>query len=146
MALALGACAINMGTRFEATEEAPIHPNVKARIVANDEHGTQIVFREFGNTARVARNTVSQDTARLGTRPGATFPDLADLASGKRGRQRVLREGDVEGGMWRAGQAQALIDSVDSCETVVPTLVTDAENIIRDRLRRQLVPSGPELV
>lgn len=69
-ALALGACAINMGTRFEATDEAPIHPNVKARIVANDERGTQIVFREFGNTARVARNVVSQDIARIGARPG----------------------------------------------------------------------------
>ncbi|MDV9173096.1 nitronate monooxygenase family protein [Streptomyces sp. W16] len=141
-ALSLGACAINMGTRFEATEEAPIHPNVKARIVANDERGTQIVFREFGNTARVARNSVSQDIARLGARPGAAFSDVADLASGKRGRQRVLREGDVEGGMWWAGQAQGLIDSVESCETVVRTIVADAETIIRDRLRRQLAPSS----
>ncbi|MDV7216862.1 NAD(P)H-dependent flavin oxidoreductase [Streptomyces prunicolor] len=141
-ALALGACAINMGTRFEATEEAPIHPNVKARIVANDERGTQIVFREFGNTARVARNSVSQDIARIGARPGAAFSDVAELASGKRGRQRVLGEGDVEGGMWWAGQAQGLIESVESCETVVRTIVADAENIVRDRLRRQLVPSA----
>ncbi|MFJ9249114.1 NAD(P)H-dependent flavin oxidoreductase [Streptomyces sp. NPDC101776] len=140
-ALALGACAINMGTRFEATEEAPIHPNVKARIVANDERGTQIVFREFGNTARVARNSVSQDIARLGARPGADFSDVAELASGKRARQRVLRDGDIEGGMWWAGQAQGLIDSVESCETVVRTIVADAESIIGDRLRRQLVPS-----
>jgi nitronate monooxygenase len=141
-ALALGACAINMGTRFEATEEAPIHPNVKAQIVANDERGTQIVFREFGNTARVARNSVSRDIARLGARPGAAFSDVAALASGKRGRQRVLREGDVEGGMWWAGQAQGLIDSVESCETVVRTIVADAESIIRGRLRRQLAPSA----
>ncbi|MFI6467894.1 NAD(P)H-dependent flavin oxidoreductase [Streptomyces sp. NPDC050528] len=145
-ALALGACAINMGTRFEATEEAPVHPNVKARIVANDERGTQIVFREFGNTARVARNVVSQDIARIGARPGATFFDVAELASGKRGRQRVLGEGDVEGGMWWAGQAQGLIDSVESCETVVRTIVADAENIVRDRLRRQLAPTGAKLV
>jgi nitronate monooxygenase len=141
-ALALGACAINMGTRFEATAEAPIHPNVKAQIVANDERGTQIVFREFGNTARVARNSVSRDIARLGARPGAAFSDVAALASGKRGRQRVLREGDVEGGMWWAGQAQGLIDSVESCETVVRTIVADAESIIRGRLRRQLAPSA----
>ncbi|MGW7545701.1 NAD(P)H-dependent flavin oxidoreductase [Streptomyces sp. NPDC054770] len=141
-ALALGACAINMGTRFEATEEAPVHPNVKARIVANDERGTQIVFREFGNTARVARNSVSQDIARLGARPGAAFSDVAALASGKRGRQRVLREGDVEGGLWWAGQVQGLIDSVESCETVVRTIVADAETIIRGRLGRQLVLSA----
>lgn len=55
-------------------------------------------------------------------------------------------EGDVEGGMWWAGQAQGLIDRVESCETVVRTIVADAENIVRDRLQRQLAPSGRELV
>ncbi|MFD9733189.1 NAD(P)H-dependent flavin oxidoreductase [Umezawaea sp. NPDC059074] len=140
-ALALGASAINMGTRFEATHEAPVHPNVKARIVANTERDTQLVFREFGNTARVARNSVSQAIAHIGARPGATFADVADLASGHRARQAVLHDGDVEGGMWWAGQAQGLIDSVESCETVIHTIVTDAEHIIRDRLSRQL--SGP---
>ncbi|WP_194915838.1 NAD(P)H-dependent flavin oxidoreductase [Catenulispora rubra] len=137
-ALALGACAINMGTRFEATEEAPIHPNVKAQIVANDERGTQIVFREFGNTARVARNTVSEDIARIGALPQATFADVADLASGRRARQQVLHDGDVEGGMWWAGQAQGLIDSVESCDTVVRSIVEDAERIILGRLVRQV--------
>ena len=111
---------------------------MKARIVANDEHGTQIVFREFGNTARVARNTVSQDIARIGALPEATFADVADLASGKRARQQVLRDGDVEGGMWWAGQAQGLIDSVESCDTVVRTIVEDAERIILGRLVRQV--------
>ncbi|MCX5096633.1 nitronate monooxygenase [Streptomyces sp. NBC_00365] len=144
-ALAGAATAATSGessTMIEATEEAPIHPNVKAQIVANDERGTQIVFREFGNTARVARNSVSQDIAHLGARPGAAFSDVAALASGKRGRQRVLREGDVEGGMWWAGQVQGLIDSVESCETVVRTIVADAEGIISGRLRRQLAPSA----
>lgn len=56
------------------------------------------------------------------------------------------RSRDVEGGMWWAGQAQGLIGSVESCETVVRTIVADAGNIVRDRLRRQLAPSGPELV
>jgi nitronate monooxygenase len=139
-ALALGACAINMGTRFEATLEAPIHPAVKARIVANDERDTRIVFREFGNTARVARNAVSEEIARLGAQPGATFADVAELASGRRGRQRVLQEGAVEDGMWWAGQAQGLIDSVESCATVVGTIVRDAEAVIRTRLQGQLAP------
>jgi nitronate monooxygenase len=95
----------------------------------------------------VARNAVSQDIARIGARAGAAFSDVAELASGKRGRQRVLGgEGDVDGGMWWAGQAQGLFDSVESCETVVRTIVADAENIVRDPLRRQLAPSGPELV
>ncbi len=76
----------------------------------------------------------------------AAFSDVAELVSGKRGRQRVPSEDDVEGGMWWAGQAQGLIDSVESCETVVRTIVADAENIVRDRLQRQLAPSGRELV
>lgn len=137
-ALALGACAINMGTRFEATHEAPIHRRVKEQIVANDERSTQLVFREFGNTARVARNAVSEEIAAISARPGARFEDIAHLASGARGRERVLRDGDVEDGMWWASQAQGLIDSVESCADVVRTIVEDAERIIRDRLARQL--------
>ncbi|MFB7861558.1 NAD(P)H-dependent flavin oxidoreductase [Streptomyces sp. NPDC056069] len=60
-ALALGACAVNMGTRFVASAEAPVHQNVKDQIVANDERATQLVFREFGNTGRVARNAISEE-------------------------------------------------------------------------------------
>ncbi|TYL45695.1 nitronate monooxygenase [Nocardioides sp. BGMRC 2183] len=138
-ALALGACAINMGTRFEATHEAPIHENVKAQIVANDERSTQIVFREFRNTARVAKNAVSEEIARLGAAPGATFADVAHLASGARGRERVLRDGEVEDGMWWAGQAQGLIDSVESCADVVSAIMSEAEQIIGERLQGQLV-------
>ena len=137
-ALALGACAINMGTRFEATHEAPIHPNVKAQIVANDERSTQLVFRQFRNTARVARNSVSEEIARLGAEPGATFDAVAHLASGARGRQSVLAEGDVEGGMWWAGQAQGLIDSVESCDTVVRQIIEDATRIVSSTLPGQL--------
>lgn len=68
-ALALGACAINMGTRFVASDEAPVHPNVKAQIVANNERQTILVFREFRNTARVARNSISETIAALSARP-----------------------------------------------------------------------------
>src|SRR5207245_3149412 len=85
-ALALAASAVNMRTRFMATTESEIHDNVKAQIVANSERDTVIVFREFRNTARVARNSVSEDVAEISSRPGATFADVADLASGVRGR------------------------------------------------------------
>ncbi|MGA9870651.1 MAG: nitronate monooxygenase family protein [Rhodococcus sp. (in: high G+C Gram-positive bacteria)] len=136
-ALALGASAINMGTRFEATFEAPIHDNVKNQIVTNDERATQIVFREFGNTARVARNSLSEDIARLGSLPGASFSDVAHLASGERGRDRVLTHGDVEDGMWWAGQAQGLIDEVLSCADVVRTIIEEAESIIDHTLPSQ---------
>ena len=137
-ALALGASAINMGTRFVATTEAPVHDNVKQQIVANDERATQIVFREFHNTARVARNSISEEIAEISTRDGASFGDIAHLASGARGREEVLKNGDMEGGMWWAGQSQGLIHEVASCADVVRTIIGDAQQIITKRLSSQL--------
>jgi NADH:quinone reductase (non-electrogenic) len=129
-ALALGASGANMGTRFMATTEAEIHDNVKAQIVANTERDTVIVFREFRNTARVARNSVSHQVAEIGSRPDATFADVAELASGVRGRTKVLGEGDLEAGMWWASQAQGLIDSVESVADVVSSIVSEAEKLL----------------
>jgi NADH:quinone reductase (non-electrogenic) len=137
-ALALGADAINMGTRFVATTEAPVHQAVKDQIVANTERDTVIVFRKFRNSARVARNSVSEEILKISSPEGATFADIAHLASGVRGRERVLSQGDVEGGMWWAGQAQGLIREVASCREVVDTIVDGAEQIIRERLAGQL--------
>ncbi len=133
-ALALGACAVNMGTRFVATDEAPVHPNVKRQVVANSERDTLLIFRSFRNTARVARNSVSERIAEIGSRPGATFADVAELASGVRGRQNVLADGDVEGGVWWASQTQGLIDEVASCQEVIDTIVAEAETIMGSRL------------
>ncbi|MEX5637856.1 NAD(P)H-dependent flavin oxidoreductase [Parafrankia sp. FMc2] len=133
-ALALGACAVNMGTRFIATDEAPVHVNVKRQVVANTERDTQLIFRTFHNTARVARNSVSEQIAEISAREGATFADVADLASGARGRERVLADGDIEGGLWWAGQTQGLIDEIASCREVIDTIVAEAESIIGDRL------------
>lgn len=132
-ALALGAVGVNMGTRFMATDEAPIHPHVKQQIVKNTERDTVLVFREFSNTGRVARNSVSEEIAELSQRQGATFEDVAHLASGVRGREQVLSGGDMEGGMWWASQAQGLIHEVASCQDIVNQIVADAAAIARDR-------------
>ncbi len=126
--LALGAVAANMGTRFMATDEAPIHDNVKQQIVANDERDTVLVFRNFHNTARVVRNSISERIVEISNREGAEFSDIAELASGQRGRQAVLAEGDMEGGMWWAGQTQGLIDSVGSVQDVIDQIIADAED------------------
>ena len=133
-ALALGADAVNMGTRFMATTEAPIHENVKRQIVANDERSTKIVFRKFHNSARVARNSVSDQIAEIESRPDSTFDNVAELAAGVRGRTEVLGNGDLDGGMWWASQAQGLINEVASCAEVVAKIVADAEEIIGKRL------------
>ncbi len=121
-----------------ATTEAPIHANVKQQIVDNSERDTVLAFREFRNTARVARNSISEEIAEISRRPGATFDDVAHLASGVRGRERVYGNGDVEGGLWWAGQAQGLIDNVAGCQEVVDTIIAEARRIITDILPDQL--------
>jgi nitronate monooxygenase len=138
-ALALGADAANMGTRFIATDEAPVHRNVKEQIVANSELDTLIVFREFHNSARVARNAVSEEIAEISRRPGATFADVAALASGARGRDRVLGEGVMDDGVWWASQAQGLVDDIDTVQNVVDKIIADAESVIRERLASLVV-------
>lgn len=133
-ALALGAAGVNMGTRFVATAEAPVHENVKQQIVTNDETATQLVFRKFRNTARVARNAVSEEIGRIEERPGSTFEDIAHLAAGERGRREVLGGGDVDGGLWTAGQTQGLIHDVPTCAELIQGMMEDAADIVTERL------------
>lgn len=137
-ALALGASAVNMGTRFVATTEAPVHENVKNQIVQNSERDTVLVFREFNNTARVARNAISEEIVAISKKPGATFDDIAHLASGQRGREEVLAKGNIDNGMWWAGQAQGLIHDVMDAGEVVRSVVSDAEEMIRNELMKNL--------
>lgn len=129
-ALALGAHAVSMGTRFVATTEAEVHRNVKDQIVNNTERDTTLVFRKFRNTARVARNAISEQIRSIEDRPDTTFADISDLASGARGRQLVLAEGRTDEGMWWTGQSQALITEVLSCGQVVESIVAEAEELL----------------
>jgi nitronate monooxygenase len=135
-ALALGAEAINMGTRFLATEEAPIHPNLKERLVQGDERQTALLFRTLKNTARVYKNSVAEQVVAIEARPGPTdFADLAPLVAGDKGR-KVIDEGDMEYGVWSAGQVMGLIHDVPTVKVLVERIVRDAEAIIRQRLAR----------
>jgi NADH:quinone reductase (non-electrogenic) len=133
-ALALGADAINMGTRFCATKEARIHPNVKAAIVENTELDTVLVGRTLRNTARVARNAVSEKVAEIQRDPTKTFDDVKDLMSGARARQAVDKDGDVDGGIWSSGQSQALIHDIPSCAELVRNIMAQAEEVRARRL------------
>ena len=128
-ALALGAAGVNMGTRFCATLEAKIHPNDKQRIVDNTEMDTVLVGRSLRNTARVARNAVSEEVARIQQDPAKTFADVRELMAGVRGRENVLRDGDMDGGIWTSGQSQALIHEVASCADVVKSIMAQAESV-----------------
>lgn len=137
-ALALGASAINMGTRFVATVEAQVHENVKQQIVRNTERDTNLVFRKFRNTARVAKNAVSDEIREIESRSGSTFDDIAHLASGARGRESVLGKGLMDDGLWWTGQAQGLITKVLTCQQVVDDIVGEARELIGSTLPRTL--------
>jgi nitronate monooxygenase len=135
-ALALGAHGINMGTRFCATVEAPIHPNFKQAMVDADERATDIIFRTYRNSARVARNAVSQEVVRLEAQ-GKPFEEVATLVKGVRGREG-LESGDTNHGIWSAGQVQGLIEDVPTVKVLIDRIVDEAEAIIRQKLGAML--------
>src|SRR4029077_2772966 len=133
-ALALGADGINMGTRFLATVEAPVHQHIKQALVDGDERRTALLFRTLKNTARVFKNSVAEKVVEIEARPGPTdFADLAPLVAGERGK-KVIAEGDMEYGIWSAGQVMGLIRDVPTVRELVERIVREAEGIIRGRL------------
>ena len=134
-ALAVGADAVNMGTRFCASQEARIHPNVKAKIFENTERDTVLVGRNLRNTARVARNAVSEKVAEIQRDPTTTFDDVRELMSGARARVAVDQQGDVDGGIWSSGQSQALIHDIPTCKELVANIMAQAE-AVRGRIDR----------
>ncbi len=132
-ALALGADGINMGTRFCATREAPIHDNCKQAMVANDERSTNLIFRRLHNTARVAKTALSDRVVEILARPDAKFEDVAELVRGIKGRE-LLETGDMDAGLFWAGQVQGIITDVPTAEELIDRIMDEAHAIIRDRL------------
>ena len=133
-ALALGGEAIVMGTRFMATQEAGIHQNVKQKMTEADELSTNLMFRTMHNTARVFKNSVSDQVVEIESTGNATFEDVKDLVAGQRGRV-VFEEGDLEHGIWSAGISVARVKDVPTCKEMVSRLVSEAEEIIDGRLQ-----------
>ncbi|WP_016883248.1 MULTISPECIES: NAD(P)H-dependent flavin oxidoreductase [unclassified Rhodococcus (in: high G+C Gram-positive bacteria)] len=131
-ALALGADGVNMGTRFMCTVESPVARAVKERIVANTERDTELIFRSLRNTARVATNAVSIEVVGIESR-GCEFADIQHLVAGARGRT-VFEKGDLDAGIWTAGQSQGLIDDIPTVRELVTRMVTEAQSIITGRL------------
>ncbi|MBM3694670.1 MAG: nitronate monooxygenase [Actinobacteria bacterium] len=134
-ALALGAEAINMGTRFVATVEAPVHDKVKQALVDRDERSTRLALRSLRNTIRVLHNEVVDRILEIEARPGPTdFAELAPLVSGTAAREEVWEKGNVDGGIFTAGQVVGLIHDVPTVGELVHRIVAEAEVIARDRL------------
>jgi len=134
--LALGAEGVNMGSRFVATKEAPVHENMKQAMVEADERQTTLMFRTLRNTARVFKNSISDEVVEIESRPGDTdFKDLQPLVAGVRGRERCIEAGDIDDGIWTVGQVMGLINDIPSCEELIQTMVNDCREIIAERLR-----------
>ena len=133
-ALALGAEGINMGTRFLATKEAPVHDNMKRKIVESDERQTTLILRTLRHTGRIYRNSVAEKVLEVEACPGETdFADLLPLVSGERSR-KVINDGNLEEGIWWAGMVMGLIHDIPTVKELVERIVSEAEQIIKTRL------------
>lgn len=134
-ALALGADGMNMGTRFMATKEAPIHENVKKAIVAASELDTRLVMRPLRNTERVLNNSATERVLATERERGSDlkFEDILDDVAGV--YPKVMIDGDMEVGVWSCGMVAGLIHSVPSCQELIDTIMSEADSLINQRLR-----------
>ncbi|TZG25932.1 NAD(P)H-dependent flavin oxidoreductase [Sphingomonas montanisoli] len=132
-ALALGAEGINMGTRFCATKEAPIHENIKQFIVDSDERGTNLILRKFHNTGRVGKTPVSDKVVEISAQEGSVFEDIRPYVAGAKGRE-ALETGNIEAGLVWTGMVQGLINDIPTCDELISGIMRDAEAIIAKRL------------
>ncbi|MAJ83755.1 nitronate monooxygenase family protein [SAR86 cluster bacterium] len=135
-ALSMGADGINMGTRFIATKEAPVHQNVKDALVAASELDTELIMRPLRNTERVLSNaavsSILEKEKELGDNIQIT--DILDEVAGV--YPKIMQEGTMEAGAWSCGMVAGLIHDVPTCSELVERIVSDAEEIIKTRLSK----------
>ena len=133
-ALALGADGMNMGTRFIATQEAPVHENVKQAIVAASELDTRLVMRPLRNTERVLTNDAVERLLVKERELGADlkFEDIIEEVAGV--YPRIMREGDMDAGAWSCGMVAGLVHDIPTCKELIDRTMAEAAQIIRQRL------------
>ncbi len=135
-ALALGADGVNMGTRFMATKEAPIHENVKQAILKATELDMTLVMRPLRNTERVLKNAaverVMAKEKELGSK--ITFADIAEDVVGV--YPKIMLEGQMDAGAWSCGLVAGLIHDIPTCQELIDRIMNEANGIIRERLAR----------
>jgi nitronate monooxygenase len=135
-ALALGADGMNMGTRFIATKEAPVHEQVKQAIVAASELDTRLVMRPLRNTERVLKNEAVDRLLEKERNLGANlkFEDIAEEVAGV--YPAIMQRGELNAGAWSCGMVAGLIRDVPSCKELIDRIMAQAEELIRGRLAR----------
>lgn len=140
-ALMLGACGVNMGTRFLCTVEAPIHHNIKEAIVKAQETDTALVLRRWRNTTRLFKNKVVKDALKVEKESKTgEFSEIAPYVSGKRGKE-VFINGDPEYGVWTAGQVMGLINDIPTCKDLIVRIEKEAEETIKEKIKLFAAPS-----
>jgi NAD(P)H-dependent flavin oxidoreductase YrpB (nitropropane dioxygenase family) len=137
-ALAMGAEGINMGTRFIATKDAPVHENVKQAIVAASELDTRLIMRSLRNTERVLDNVAVERLLAKEKALGADlkFEDIIAEVGGV--YPRIMQKGEMDAGAWSCGMVVGLIHDIPSCKELVDRTMAEATDIIRNRLDRFL--------
>ena len=135
-ALSMGADGINMGTRFIATKEAPVHQNVKEALVAASELDTELIMRPLRNTERVLANGAVQKILEKEKALGdeIQITDIMDEVAGV--YPKIMQEGTMDAGAWSCGMVAGLIHDIPSCKELVERIVSDAEEIIKSRLNQ----------
>src|SRR5690606_6128524 len=124
-ALSLGAQGVNMGTRFCATVEAPIHHNIKQALVNASEHDTNLIFRTLNNADRVLKNAISDEVVAMERRPGGCeFGEIRHLVAGSRGKA-ALESGDVNDGVITAGLVVGLIHDIPTVAELIERMVAE---------------------
>ena len=135
-ALAMGAEGINMGTRFMATKEAPIHQNVKDALVEATELDTTLIMRPLRNTERVLKNTavdrILQKEKDLGDK--LQIQDIFGEVAGV--YPKIMKDGTMDAGAWSCGMVAGLIHDIPTCKELVERIVSEAEQIINERLNK----------
>ena len=133
-ALALGAEGVNMGTRFIATREAPVHENVKQALVKASELDTRLIMRSLRNTERVLKNAAVDKIGEIEREKGAatTIDDIRALVGGV--YPRVMQQGDMEAGAWSCGMVAGLIHDIPTCRELIDRIMGEADAIIARRL------------
>lgn len=130
-ALALGASGINMGTRFLAARESPVHPKVKEWLVNSSERDTMLVMRSLRNTERVLRNAAAEKVVET-ERGGASMDELASLIGGQDGKW-LLENGELSQGLLACGQVVGLMRDIPSVQEIIDSIVSEAEGIMEHR-------------
>ena len=135
-ALSMGADGINMGTRFIATKEAPVHQNVKEALVAASELDTKLIMRPLRNTERVLANGAVDKILEKENALGddIQITDIMDEVAGV--YPKIMQEGTMDAGAWSCGMVAGLIHDIPTCSDLVERIVSDAEEIIKARLSK----------